>query len=612
MEKKKFVSAFKINGVPILPPLINDEVRAMVNDSRQKAIEIERRIQQKRREAAATAAVVAAAGNNLQPVKTEVEETSLSNEETLANKDDDDDDPLKKPVNNNEHPRTEMIINRLNHVDRDQLDQTLPTGSSPGKEAPTLNRESEPEEIAEESPREDSVKPEIDQPDSSETAPKGSNEPCDPETLELSLTSTVTLTPDAMVPTQEGRNEPCDSEPSGLSLTRTVTPTSDEMLPCVPLVRCNTFDLQKPSIDLKVLQNMQHSTPVDRSKSLGRLDPTKTPLKELIKNDAHNRGRFSIDSRELKNATKPCESAKKLCPKEIGPSLPEGAVAPKCNLQKPKAVESVPLKKISKGKSKSRSRRASNCSSSSTSTVNLSVESISNVLSEHEKRMKELLKRQEEERMQLERKFREQTEELVALCAKSTINENPPVPGESGGATALKTSSTVSMLSLCDISYDSCPETDTDAAYLTCNNNGTSDELLSGIEEPAATIVDTNGNGANHGIAFKDSLQRVQHAATIINAYARGYLTRRLFQTSEVQSIKQTIVDILTFIVSSRNGQGDDLDASLRRNAFKHIAFCLDRLHDVFVNYTPQQRMQMIRRDRYLKRKDAATRPRTN
>ncbi|ETN58669.1 hypothetical protein AND_009714 [Anopheles darlingi] len=435
--EKKFVSAFKINGVPILPPLINDEVRAMINDSRQKAIEIERRILQKRKEAAAAAAAVAAAaaaGNDLRPVKVEAEETSLNSEETITNKadddddDDDDDDPLKK--HENEQLPTEMVDHRNGHDDHDQSEQTPVEGSSLGDdETPTVICEPDPEVIAEEAHKVDHVEPEIDQLDS-------------------------------------------------------------------------------------------------------------------------------------------------------------------C-------------------KSKSRSRRSSNCSGSSTSTVNLSVESISNALSEHEKRMKELLKRQEEERMLLERKFREQTEELVALCAKATINGNPPVSLESNGAAVLKTSSTVSMLSLCDISYDSAPDTDTDAAYVTCNNNGTSDELLSGIEEPAANTIDTNGNGGSHSIPLEDSLQRVQRAAIIINAYARGYLTRRLFQTSEVQSIKQTIVDILTFIVNSRNGQGDDLDASLRRNAFKHIAFCLDRLHDVFVNYTPQQRMQMIRRDRYLKRKEAA-RPRTN
>ncbi|XP_049547928.1 uncharacterized protein LOC125959161 [Anopheles darlingi] len=547
--EKKFVSAFKINGVPILPPLINDEVRAMINDSRQKAIEIERRIF----------------------------------EETITNKadDDDDDDPLKK--HENEQLPTEMVDHRNGHDDHDQSEQTPVEGSSLGDdEAPTVICEPDPEVIAEEAHKVDHVEPEIDQLDSCETIMEENNDPCDPKQVALSLTRTVT--------------------PTGLA----------EQLPWVPLVRCNTFDLQKPSIDLKMLQSVQHSTPVDRSKSVRPLDPAKTPQEDQNEKTTQIE-RLSIDLVEGKSIAKSCESAPTLCSKQMDPSLPRIVATlgePICNL-KSIAIESVPLKKVSKGKSKSRSRRSSNCSGSSTSTVNLSVESISNALSEHEKRMKELLKRQEEERMLLERKFREQTEELVALCAKATINGNPPVSLESNGAAVLKTSSTVSMLSLCDISYDSAPDTDTDAAYVTCNNNGTSDELLSGIEEPAANTIDTNGNGGSHSIPLEDSLQRVQRAAIIINAYARGYLTRRLFQTSEVQSIKQTIVDILTFIVNSRNGQGDDLDASLRRNAFKHIAFCLDRLHDVFVNYTPQQRMQMIRRDRYLKRKEAAL-PRTN
>lgn len=40
------------------------------------------------------------------------------------------------------------------------------------------------------------------------------------------------------------------------------------------------------------------------------------------------------------------------------------------------------------------------------------------------------------------------------------------------------------------------------------------------------------------------------HAASKINAYARGFLVRRLFQTEQIQRIVQTIRDTLIFVIN--------------------------------------------------------------
>uniref|UniRef100_A0A182QYX9 Uncharacterized protein n=1 Tax=Anopheles farauti TaxID=69004 RepID=A0A182QYX9_9DIPT len=212
-----------------------------------------------------------------------------------------------------------------------------------------------------------------------------------------------------------------------------------------------------------------------------------------------------------------------------------------------------------------------------------------NALTAHEQRMKELLQRQEEERLLLERSFREKTQELVALCAKTLAVTDSDVPrngGEQISATCktnrmktpdLNPASSVSQLSLCDMSYDSCTEDTDDAAYQTCHANGTSEENGTNnestlVEEDSAIAFSGNNpmetfakntmlsikryNDALNGNGQFDTLsQRMMElqqyrAATIINAYVRGYLTRRLFQTNEVQCIKRTIVDIVCLIVS--------------------------------------------------------------
>uniref|UniRef100_A0A182XX62 Uncharacterized protein n=1 Tax=Anopheles stephensi TaxID=30069 RepID=A0A182XX62_ANOST len=184
----------------------------------------------------------------------------------------------------------------------------------------------------------------------------------------------------------------------------------------------------------------------------------------------------------------------------------------------------------------------------------------------------------------------------------------------------MHTASSVSQLSLCDVSYDSCTDTD-DAAYQTCHANGTSEENVNRsertlTEDPSLgnDSIRTHSNGQdNNGndvirLLLPRRMTEVQQtrAATIINAYARGYLTRRLFQTDAVQNIKRTIADIVCFIISTQQTQAKGVKedaklAALRRNAGKQIAYCLDQLHTIFVTSTARDRLQMIRRDRSLK-----------
>ncbi|XP_052869884.1 uncharacterized protein LOC128275431 [Anopheles cruzii] len=548
--QKSFVSAFKLDGVPILPPLINDEVRAMVELSRQQAVAIEQRLLQMRSNVALQNKCLYEQSEGLQQpaVLHPSPELNLSTHSPPDTKEE------------QYHPEHFEIV-------ADEAPQADDEDGAAAAGAPTTavqDVEQEPELPV--SPEKSPIVPCLDQQSSSTFCSP-------PETVDTIVSIDIdhqTITP----------------------ATRTVTPTSEQMLPWVTLVRSNTFDLKKPTIDLSNLRGVQHSTPVDRSKGTAVEGFIRSPKAAVKSTPAR--------ASDKKGAHRPTP-AERIRPHTVPRVVPAAT----------EVVSHQPKQPVPK-KRKSRNRKTSNCSAASSSTVNLSVESISSALSEHEQRISELLKRQEEERLLLEKSFREQTQELVALCGKSlpVANETPTM-APSSGSTEIKPALSVSLLSLCDVSYESCSDTD-DAAYQTCHNNGTSDERWSsnGVTAlaPASPRLDTNGNRRMvNGIEE----ERLLRAATIINAYARGYLTRRLFRTQKIQSIKQTIVDSLCFILNSRNEssvKSDPMAVSLRRKAFQRVALCLDNLHDIFVNYTSQKRLQMIQRDRYLKQQQAAHR----
>ncbi|XP_058055589.1 uncharacterized protein LOC131207000 [Anopheles bellator] len=544
--QKSFVSAFKLDGVPILPPLITDEVRAMVELSRQQAVAIEQKLLQKRRNVALQKQCLYEQSEGLQQpaVLYPSPELDLS---------------THSPPDTREeqyHAGDFEIVDESPQADHEDGAAGAPASAVPDvKQEPALPvpPEKSPVVLSDQ------------QTSSSFCSP--------PETVET-VNTIVSIDPD---------------DQTIAPVTRTVTPTSEQMLPWVTLVRSNTFDLKKPTIDLSNLEGLQHSTPVDRSKGSAVEGFIRSPKGEVKSTPARTSSKTG--------AHRPTP-AERIRPHTM-PRIAPAATA----LVSHQPKQPVPLKR------KSRNRKISNCSAASSSTVNLSVESISSALSEHEQRMAELLKRQEEERLLLEKSFREQTQELVALCAKSlpVANETPTMAPS--GSTDIKPALSVSLLSLCDVSYESCSDTD-DAAYQTCQNNGTSEERLSSNGEtalaPASPRLDTNGN---RRMANRIEEERLLRAGTIINAYARGYLTRRLFRTQKIQSIKQTIVDNLCLILNSRNetsGKSDPMAVSLRRKAFQRVALCLDNLHEIFIDYTPQKRLQMIQRDRYLKQQQAA------
>ncbi|XP_050329779.1 uncharacterized protein LOC126759155 isoform X2 [Bactrocera neohumeralis] len=99
--------------------------------------------------------------------------------------------------------------------------------------------------------------------------------------------------------------------------------------------------------------------------------------------------------------------------------------------------------------------------------------------------------------------------------------------------------------------------------------------------------------------------ERRASAATKINAYVRGYLVRRLFQTEQVQRVVQTIKDTLIFVLNFHMETSEDpMEAGAPENIkfkarlLKQLVSAIRTLHLILFQTTPKERMEIISRDR--------------
>ncbi|KAM7350718.1 uncharacterized protein ACRADG_009205 isoform 5-T5 [Cochliomyia hominivorax] len=94
-------------------------------------------------------------------------------------------------------------------------------------------------------------------------------------------------------------------------------------------------------------------------------------------------------------------------------------------------------------------------------------------------------------------------------------------------------------------------------------------------------------------------------AATKINACARGFLVRRLFQTEQIQRIVQTIRDTLIFVLNlhletMENPEESQTPANIKLKArlLQQLSSACRTLHLVFFQTSIKERMEIIARDR--------------
>lgn len=96
-------------------------------------------------------------------------------------------------------------------------------------------------------------------------------------------------------------------------------------------------------------------------------------------------------------------------------------------------------------------------------------------------------------------------------------------------------------------------------------------------------------------------------AATRINAYARGFLTRRLFRTEDVQTIVKLIRDTLLFVIDLHHEENQNEDLQLKRSLLNQViidSISPQKLHyshhfippaaQLFLRHAPRHFLQQI------------------
>ncbi|CAG9841154.1 unnamed protein product [Diabrotica balteata] len=90
-----------------------------------------------------------------------------------------------------------------------------------------------------------------------------------------------------------------------------------------------------------------------------------------------------------------------------------------------------------------------------------------------------------------------------------------------------------------------------------------------------------------------------QWAASVICAYVKGYLTRRLLHTSRVQSKIDTIRDAVICALQLHEVEHfDEADAELHRRLINQVSSACYEIHDIFFNLPISEKMAIIATDR--------------
>uniref|UniRef100_A0A1I8PG26 Centriolar coiled-coil protein of 110 kDa n=1 Tax=Stomoxys calcitrans TaxID=35570 RepID=A0A1I8PG26_STOCA len=127
--------------------------------------------------------------------------------------------------------------------------------------------------------------------------------------------------------------------------------------------------------------------------------------------------------------------------------------------------------------------------------------------------------------------------------------------------------------------------------------------LMSDLHKGTGTVAISGSN--SNGRREIEQINRANAAATIINAYARGFLVRRLFKTEQIQRIVQTIHDTLIFVLNlhmetCENPEEGNTPANIKLKArlLQQLSSATHTLHLVLFQTSVNERMEIIARDR--------------
>jgi hypothetical protein len=103
--------------------------------------------------------------------------------------------------------------------------------------------------------------------------------------------------------------------------------------------------------------------------------------------------------------------------------------------------------------------------------------------------------------------------------------------------------------------------------------------------------------------------EKREKAATIINSYVRGFLTRRLMKTIYVQEHIRNIHETLQLVLSLDNHtlKGSPVqNILLKAKLFRQLSFDLKNFNDIFFDTSIKEKMKMIASDREIQKKKNA------
>uniref|UniRef100_A0A8D8HEP4 Centriolar coiled-coil protein of 110 kDa n=1 Tax=Culex pipiens TaxID=7175 RepID=A0A8D8HEP4_CULPI len=456
-------------------------------------------------------------------------------------------------------------------------------------------------------------------------------------------------------------HEPLKAEPAGAEC-------SDES-PRPRIIRSNSYTLESPSpLLMQHIQNESLNIKMSSSMSeIRREEPTMTVG-----------GKPHVKRLKFEGGVDQQQPVRKKSPKGSGGDKPKWASTKKVAIKSVTPVKKLksPYESTSATKLKFMGKRSGK-PARETVPVNSALEiepqysttswpnsdcqlHVQKIQTEHQQRKAALLKRQQEEQLALQERFRVQQEELMTMLLDSEavldeIHTSTPLPTSPNESTvendedspALQSfrklnistkqfshsnqsqssidnlSSSQTLLFSSNASRTNSDFEDSNELFKTCNNdtNDINGNIqLEGIRSYAETIKKTLLDRDLCELTQFDRLGEPgdlvrRQAASVINAYARGYLTRRLFQTERVQKVIQVIRDTLLFILdlhhesTGRQQIRSPADLQLKRTLLHQLTSACYQLHEIFFGIPVCKRMEIIRADRENLRRKLENRP---
>lgn len=587
-SRPKYVSIYKIDGIPILPPLMTPEKRRQMLIFKELAIQLEnarKKQQNHRKQNDQSSCNLLRHGHSHipQPSQTprkQLTEASTSKRERM--------DKLRKTDTLVYDNRANSIILTLEGFEEETDFQSMVL------ERPKSHHDQQKLDQNDNKISPDVSKSSFGSPTKDESSPSPSQNPAKPQPYAAFIPiPSICVNP----PTPSVQNNPiCATTTPSKRLCNSPTLKADIES---NLIRSNSFTLDGPSSAL-----LEHIKNQKIKKSTATQDTVESKAKRVQKVEVKPKAK-SPSSPSLNHfANNTVLFRSKRSPYEMKPSS-------KTKLgRKHKIIKPIITNSTSKKAHNQAELSSAIAMTPPQSTSNLDL--LKDIEEQHRARFIELVRQQQIEQKRLQKEFEAQQkqllEQLSARVAKVQIQAGAGSPPSSSSSTTIVGVATESISGQSSPSMSPEQESSSSARATPTPRRRL---FLENIKEPTAT---TGGavpmakdaspspqSTSRRHVREENQRKRIHIAATIINAHARGFLTRRLFRTDYVQRIVQTIKDTLVFVINLHlETCGDDSESSLKLKArlLKQLTSACRTLHVVFFETTIKDRMEIIARDR--------------